>query len=217
MLLVALDRLACADVNVSGSASIVAAALLRSVSLVIKPSTPPLPISCAKLDFGTLYFTSHTEHVDVVDLPATAVLFETVVEDRIALALGAHDDFAVGPRRASASTARSGRSRAPPSSAHDQDLELVLQALLLLGRRAAATAADGRGRHALELHVRHDLGVDQGDDLAHVAAGSPSSALTVSSMTSVEICSISASGAMRPPEPARTERQGHRQGRQYLA
>jgi hypothetical protein len=45
--------------------------------------------------------------------------------------------------------------------AHQQGLELFLQALLLLGRGLAPGRADGGGRHALEVHVRHDLAVDQ--------------------------------------------------------
>ena len=116
------------------------------------------------------------EHVDVVDLPAVAGLLEPVVElDRIALAadLGAHDDLVVGRRRAHRlqldRLLRAHLRQRAGVRADEQQLELVLQALLLIGRRLLPVAADRRCRHALEVDVGQHLLVDQRDDLPDVA------------------------------------------------
>jgi hypothetical protein len=54
--------------------------------------------------------------------------------------------------------------------AHQQHLELRLQLLALLGRGAAPGRAGGRGRHAREVDVGHDLAVDHADQAVDVAA-----------------------------------------------
>ena len=75
-----------------------AGASLRSANFAIRPSTPLVPISWAKLLRDSLSTSQTPSDVDVVDLPAGRRLREPVVElDRIALPtdLAAHDDFGV--------------------------------------------------------------------------------------------------------------------------
>ena len=118
------------------------------------------------------------EHVQVVDLPAAGLarrLLEPVVElDRVAAAahLGAHQHFLVVGRAAERAHGHglvADLVERAGVGAHQQGLELFLQALLLLGRGLAPGRAHGGGGHALEVHVRHDLGVDQHHDLVDVA------------------------------------------------
>ena len=54
--------------------------------------------------------------------------------------------------------------------ANEQELELFLQTLLLVGRGFAPTRASGQGGHAAKIDVLHQLAVDQLHDLVDVAA-----------------------------------------------
>ena len=114
------------------------------------------------------------QHIHVIDLPRIASLLQSIVQlDGVTLALdhGAHDHIRVG---------RTGTGRQVLNDlvldlgsgtrigVHQQGLELVLQTQTLIRRGATPGRADGGCRHAHEVHVRHDLGIDHGRDLAQV-------------------------------------------------